>query len=174
MRRTASLCAVLVTLTLVPAEALAQLPPGAFGALGMYPKRLSCSDLPVFVRAAAGHRIPAAHEGDAKLRRAFAAPDTVLIPGGTRSASSPASSFSSAGCSTASTGRSRRSSNPAVVHTAGWITVTAVGRLLGHRPIDYACDGFIKGDYLEAFTPAPMPRHGGRATASPSSPTWAT
>ena len=68
MRRTASLCAVLVTLTLVPAEALAQLPPGAFGALGMYPKRLSCSDLPVFAEPQPVH----SRSGRARRRRQVA------------------------------------------------------------------------------------------------------
>jgi hypothetical protein len=49
----------------------------------MYPKRLSCSDVPTYSAPRPVHRLVAAHEGDAKLRRAYSAPDTLMIPGGT-------------------------------------------------------------------------------------------
>ena len=83
MRRVALLCAVLVGMGTSVAAAQEPLPPSAFGALGMYPKRLSCSDVPTYSAPRPAHRLAAAHEGDAKLRRAYAAPDTLMIPGGT-------------------------------------------------------------------------------------------
>jgi hypothetical protein len=157
MRRTASLCAVLVTLALAPSEALAQLPPAAFGTLGMYPKRLSCADLPVYAEPRPTHYIPAAHEGDAKLRRAFAMPDTVLIPGGTSVGLEPGQQFFVRRLLTSPDRVKPSLTAPGIVHTSGWITVTASDGFSAIARIDYACDGFIAGDYLEPFTPAPMP-----------------
>jgi hypothetical protein len=157
MRRTASLCAVLVTMSFVPAAAQDTLPPGAFGALGMYPKRLSCADLPVFGEPRPVHRLPAAHEGDAKLRRAFAAPDTLLIPGGTSAGLEPGQQFFVRRLLTKPDHSKPTATAPGTVHTAGWITVTASDGFSALARIDYACDGFVKGDYLEPFVPAPLP-----------------
>jgi hypothetical protein len=157
MRRTACLCAVLVSVSVLPAAAQAPLPPGAFGALGMYPKRLSCADLPVFSEPQPVHRLPGAHEGDAKLRRAFAAPDTLMIPGGTSVGLAPGQQFFVRRLLTSPDHRKPSPDTPATVHTAGWITVTAADDFSALARIDYACDGFIKGDYLEPFTAAPMP-----------------
>lgn len=164
MRRTACLCAVLATVTFVPAAAQDPLPPGAFGALGMYPKRLSCADLPVFSEPQPVHRLPAAHEGDAKLRRAFAVPDTVLIPGGTTVGLEPGQQFFVRRLLISPDHAKPSASTPGTVHTAGWITVTASDGFSAIARIDYACDGFIKGDYLEPFVAAPMPT----AIAAPS------
>ena len=166
MRRTACLCAVLVTVTLVPAAAQEPLPPGAFGSLGMYPKRLSCADLPVFSEPRPVHRIPGAHEGDAKLRRAFSAPDTLMIPGGTSVGLEPGQQFFVRRLLTNPDHSKPSQSTPATVHTAGWITVTAADDFSALARIDYACDGFVKGDYLEPFAAAPMPS----AVAAPGTP----
>jgi hypothetical protein len=157
MRGTASLCAVLVTLALAPSTALAQLPPTAFGALGMYPKRLSCSDLPIYSEPKPTHYIPAVHEGDAKLRRAFATPDTVLIPGGTSVGLEPGQQFFVRRVLSSPDRVKPSLTTPGVVHTAGWITVTAADGFSAIARIDYACDGFISGDFLEPFTAAPLP-----------------
>lgn len=57
MRRVALLCALMVG---VANGAIAQtLPANAFGTLGMYPKRLSCSDLPTFSEPRPTHRLAA-------------------------------------------------------------------------------------------------------------------
>ena len=164
MRRTACLCAVLVTVTFVPAAAQEPLQPGAFGALGMYPKRLSCADLPVFSEPRPVHRLPGAHESDAKLRRAFAAPDTLMIPGGTSVGLEPGQQFFVRRLLTSPDHSKPSATSPATVHTAGWITVTAADDFSALARIDYACDGFLKGDYLEPFAAAPMPV----AVAAPS------
>ncbi len=164
MRRTASLCALLVTLAVAPSAAQTPLGPGAFGALGMYPKRLSCADLPVFSEPQPVHRLPAAHEGDAKLRRAFAAPDTLMIPGGTSVGLEPGQQFFVRRLLTSPDHTKPSPTSPATVHTAGWITVTASDDYSALARIDYACDGFLKGDYLEPFVAAPMPT----AIAAPS------
>ena len=164
MRRIASLCAVLVSLAVVPSAAQTPLEPGAFGALGMYPKRLSCSDLPVFSEPQPVHRVPSAHEGDAKLRRAFAAPDTILLPGGTSVGLEPGQQFFVRRLLTRPDHAKPSPDAPAMVHTAGWITVIASDGFSAIARIDYACDGFIKGDYLEPFVAAPMPT----AIAAPS------
>ncbi len=157
MRRTACLCAVLVAVAVVPSFAQAPLAPSAFGDLGMYPKRLSCSDLPVFSEPQPVHYLPAVHEGDGKLRRAFAAPDTVLIPGGTSVGLEPGQQFFVRRLML-SPDRSKPSlDKPGMVKTAGWITVTASDAFSAIARIDYACDGFVRGDYLEPFTATPMP-----------------
>jgi hypothetical protein len=157
MRRTASLCALLVTVVAAPAVAQTPLPPGAFGDLGMYPKRLSCADLPVFSEPQPVHRLPAAHEGDAKLRRAFAAPDTLVLFGGTSVGLEPGQQFFVRRLLTSPDHSKPSLTAPATVHTAGWITVTASDSFSALARIDYACDSFLKGDYLEPFTAAPLP-----------------
>jgi hypothetical protein len=157
MRRIAPVCAVLVVLAAGPAAAQSPLPPDAFGALGVYPKRLGCSDLPVHGEPRPAHRIPAAHEGDAKLRRAFAIPDTVLIPGGTSVGLEPGQQFFVRRLLTSPDRVKPSLDRPGMVHTAGWITVTASDDFSAIARIDYACDGFLAGDYLEPFTPTPLP-----------------
>lgn len=157
MRRTACLCALLVTAVLSPAAAQTTLPPTAFGDLGMYPKRLSCADLPVFSEPRPVHRLPSAHEGDAKLRRAFAAPDTLVLTGGTSAGLEPGQQFFVRRLLTSPDHSKPSETSPATVHTAGWITVTASDSFSALARIDYACDHFLKGDYLEPFTAAPLP-----------------
>jgi hypothetical protein len=43
------------------------------------------------------------------------------------------------------------------VHTAGWVTIVGADSFAALARIDHACDGFIKGDYLEPFTASSMP-----------------
>lgn len=118
---------------------------------------MSCSDLPVFSEPQPVHRLPAAHEGDAKLRRAFAVPDTILIPGGTSVGLEPGQQFFVRRLLTRPDHNKPTPTAPAMVHTAGWITVTASDGFSALARIDHACDGFVRGDYLEPFTAAPMP-----------------
>jgi hypothetical protein len=157
MRRSACLCAVLIAVTVVPSFAQAPLAPSAFGDLGMYPKRLSCADLPVFSEPQPAHRLPAAHEGDAKLRRAFAAPDTLLIAGGTSVGIEPGQQFFVRRVMLSPDHAKPSLTAPGMVKTAGWITVTASDGFSAIARIDHACDHFLKGDYLEPFTATPMP-----------------
>ncbi|MGD9902316.1 MAG: hypothetical protein AB7U83_02505 [Vicinamibacterales bacterium] len=157
MRRIASLCALLVTVVAAPVAAQEPLPPQAFGTLGMYPKRLSCADLPVFSEPRPVHRLPAAHEGDAKLRRAFAAPDTLVLFGGTSVGLEPGQQFFVRRLLTRPDHRRPSATSPATVHTAGWITITASDDYSALARIDHACDHFLKDDYLEPFAAAPLP-----------------
>ena len=46
---------------------------------------------------------------------------------------------------------------PGTVHTAGWVTIVGADSFAALARIDHACDGFLKGDYLEPFTAAAMP-----------------
>jgi hypothetical protein len=148
---------VLVTVAVAPSAAQAPLPPGAFGSLGMYPKRLSCADLPVFGALPPAHRLAAAHEGDAKLRGTYAVPDTLMLPGGTTVGFQPGQQFFVRRLLISPDRTEPSSTTPGTVHTAGWITVTASDDFSALARIDYACDGFLEGDYLEPFTPAPLP-----------------
>lgn len=156
MRRVALLCAVLVG---VASSVAAQEPlgPGAFGALGMYPKRLSCSDVPTFSAPRPTHRLAAAHEADGKLRRAFSTPDTLMIPGGTAAGLQVGQQFFVRRLLLSPTREKPSSRTPGTVHTAGWVTVVGADNFAALARIDHACDGFLRGDYLEPFTPAPMP-----------------
>lgn len=167
MRRVALLCAVLVGVGSSGAAAQ-DLPPGAFGALGMYPKRLSCSDIPTYSAPRPTHYVVAAHEGDGKLRRAFAAPDTLMIPGGTSVGLQVGQQFFVRRLLLSPTRRKPSADDPGTVHTAGWISVIAADGFAAIARIDHACDGFLKGDFLEPFTPSPMPA----AIAAPSAPNF--
>lgn len=157
MRRSVFLCAIAVSAILSPAWAQTPLEPGDFGALGMYPKRLGCSDLPVFSEPRPVHRIPAVHEGDAKLRRGFAAPDTLMIPGGTSAGLEPGQQYFVRRLLTSPEHVKPSQATPGTVHTAGWITITASDGFSALARIDHACDGFMRGDYLEPFTAAVLP-----------------
>lgn len=155
MRRIALLCAVLVG---VGTSGTAQeLPPNAFGALGMYPKRLSCSDLPTFSEPKPTHRLVAAHEGDGKLRRSFAMPDTLMIPGGTDAGLEVGQQYFVRRLLLSPSKHRPSADHPGTVHTAGWITIVGSDSFAALARIDHACDGFIRGDYLESFTPAALP-----------------
>jgi hypothetical protein len=166
MRRVALLCAVLVGVGTSMAAAQEPLPPGAFGALGMYPKRLSCSDVPTYSAPRPAHRLAAAHEADAKLRRTFANPDTLMIPGGTGAGLQVGQQFFVRRLLLAPTRQKPSTSEPGMVHTAGWITIIGSDEFAALARIDHACDGFLRGDYLEPFTAAPMPS----AIAAPGDP----
>lgn len=155
MRRVALLCALMVG---VANGAIAQtLPANAFGTLGMYPKRLSCSDLPTFSEPRPTHRLAAAHEGDGKLRRQFAAPDTLMIPGGTTAGLQVGQQFFVRRLLMSPTHEKPSAKAPGTVHTAGWVTIVGADSFAALARIDHACDGFLKGDYLEPFTAAAMP-----------------
>ncbi len=54
------------------------------------------------------------------------------------------------------------------MHTAGWITIVGASDFAALARIDHACDGFMKNDFLEPFTPAPMPA----AVAAPGAATF--
>ena len=166
MRRVALLCAVLVGMGTTVATAQAPLPPSAFGALGMYPKRLSCADVPTFSAPRPTHRLVAAHEADAKLRRSYAAPDTLMIPGGTSAGLEVGQQFFVRRLLLAPTRQKPSQTAPGTVHTAGWITVIGSDSFAALARIDHACDGFLKGDFLEPFSAAPMPT----AIAAPGDP----
>ncbi|MEP7116785.1 MAG: hypothetical protein ABI880_04350 [Acidobacteriota bacterium] len=140
--------------TAVAQEPLA---PGAFGALGMYPKRLSCADVPVFSQPVPTHRLAAAHEGDGKLRRSFSAPDTLMLPGGTTVGLQTGQQYFVRRLLLSPNHESPSYAVPGMVHTAGWITVIGADSSSALARIDHACDGFIKGDYLEPFTATPLP-----------------
>lgn len=155
MRRVALLCALLVG---VGTGATAQtLPANAFGALGMYPKRLSCSDLPTYSEPRPAHRLAAAHEGDAKLRRSFATPDTLMIPGGTSAGLEIGQQYFVRRLLLSPSREKPSVDTPGMVHTAGWITIIGADNFAALARIDHACDGFLKGDYLEPFAAAALP-----------------
>lgn len=168
MRRVALLCAVLVGVGSAIASAQEPLGPGAFGALGMYPKRLSCSDVPTYSEPRPVHRLVAAHEGDGKLRRAFSTPDTLMIPGGTSVGIQVGQQFFVRRLLLSPSRQKPSTETPGMVHTAGWVTVIGSDGFAALARIDHACDGFLKGDFLEPFTPAPMPT----TIASPGTPTF--
>lgn len=156
MRRFVVLCALMAA---GASAAAAQEPvgPSTFGTLGMYPKRLTCADLPAYSEPQPTHRIPAAHEGDAKLRRMFSQPDTLLIPGGTSVGLQPGQQFFVRRLLPNATRSKVSTSQPGVVHTAGWVTVTASDGFSALARIDHACDGFLAGDYLEPFAASELP-----------------
>lgn len=155
MRRVALLCAVVVG---VGTGATAQpLPANAFGALGMYPKRLSCSDLPTYSEPRPAHRLASAHEGDGKLRRSFATPDTLMIPGGTSAGLAVGQQYFVRRLLLSPSKERPSADAPGTVHTAGWLTIVGADNFAALARIDHACDGFIKGDYLEPFTASTMP-----------------
>lgn len=168
MRRVALLCAVLVGVGSSIASAGQTLEPEAFGALGMYPKRLSCSDVPTYSEPRPAHRLAAAHEGDAKLRRAFSTPDTLMVPGGTSVGLQVGQQFFVRRLLLSPSRQKPSTTAPGMVHTAGWITIVGADDFAALARIDHACDGFLKGDFLEPFTPAPMPA----AVAAPGTPTF--
>ena len=157
MRRLVVVCAVVMFGGLSSASAQQPLPPSAFGSLGMYPKRLTCADLPAFSEPLPAHRIPSAHEGDAKLRRAFAQPDALVIPGGTSAGLQPGQQFFVRRLLVSADHGKPSMDSPGTVHTAGWITVTASDGFSALARIDHACDGFLAGDYLEPFAASAMP-----------------
>jgi len=123
----------------------------------MYPKRLSCADVPTYSEPRPAHRLVAAHEADAKLRRSFSAPDTLMIPGGTSAGLQVGQQYFVRRLLLSPTRQKPAADAPGMVHTAGWVTVVGSDSFAALARIDHACDGFLKGDYLEAFTPAPMP-----------------
>lgn len=166
MRVSAVLCAVVVGFGTATAVAQTPLPPSAFGTLGMYPKRLSCADLPVYGTPQPTHRLTAAHEGDAKLRRSFSAPDTLTVLGGTSVGLQPGQQYFVRRLLVSPNHEKPRASAPGTVHTAGWVTIIGSDSFSALARIDHACDTFLKGDYLEPFTPSPMPA----AVAAPGAP----
>ncbi len=166
MRRDVLLCAVLIGVGASVASAQAPLGPEAFGALGMYPKRLSCADVPTYSEPRPAHRLGAAHEGDGKLRRTFTTPDTLMIPGGTSVGLQVGQQFFVRRLLLSPSRQKPSTSAPGMVHTAGWVTVVGSDDFAALARIDHACDGFLKGDFLEPFTPAPMPG----AVAAPGTP----
>lgn len=157
MRRVVTLCALLSGMGLWEAAAQQPLGPGAFGALGVYPKRLSCADLPTYSEPRPTHYLLAAHDGSGKLRRAFAAPDTLAIPGGTQAGLQVGQQFFVRRLLTAPDRTKPSTSTPGMVHTVGWITITGADEHAALARIDHACDGFLKGDYLEPFMAATLP-----------------
>lgn len=157
MRVSAVLCAVMVGIGAAAAVAQEPLPPNAFGALGMYPKRLSCADLPVYSSPAPVHRLTAAHEGDARLRRAFAVPDTLTLPGGTTAGLQTGQQYFVRRLLLGPNHEKPSVALPGIVHTAGWVTVIGSDSFSALARIDHACDSFQSGDYLEPFTPSAMP-----------------
>lgn len=165
MRRVAWVCAVVVGFT-ATASAQAPVDPAAFGALGMYPKRLSCADLPTYSEPQPAHRLVSAHESDAKLRRAFSTPDTLAIPGGTSVGLTVGQQYFVRRLLLSPNHEKPSQTTPGMVHTAGWITIVGSDSFAALARIDHACDGFIKGDYLEPFNAAPMPT----AIAAPGAP----
>ncbi len=166
MRVSAVLCAVMVGIGASTAVAQEPLSPSAFGALGMYPKRLSCADLPVFSAPQPAHRLAAAQEGDAKLRRAFAAPDTLMLPGGTSVGLQTGQQYFVRRLLPSPNHEKPSATKPGMVHTAGWITIIGSDGFSALARIDYACDHFLKNDYLEPFTASQMPT----AVAAPGAP----
>jgi len=155
MRRVALLCALMVG---VGISASAQtLPANAFGSLGVYPKRLSCSDLPTYSEPKPEHRLASAHESDGKLRRQFAAPDTLMIPGGTGVGLQVGQQFFVRRLLLSPTREKPSTKVPGTVHTAGWITIVGSDSFAALARIDHACDGFLKGDYLEPFAASALP-----------------
>jgi hypothetical protein len=166
MRRVVLLCALLSGVATWEAEAQQPLGPGAFGALGMYPKRLSCADLPTFSEPRPVHYVLSAHEGDGKLRRAFSTPDTLAIPGGTAAGLQVGQQFFVRRLLTAPNHEKPSADAPGMIHTAGWITVIGSDAHAALARIDHACDGFLKGDYLEPFTAAELPA----TVAAPGAP----
>lgn len=155
MRRVALLCALMVG---VGTAASAQnLPANAFGSLGIYPKRLSCSDLPTYSEPKPEHRLASAHEGDGKLRRQFAAPDTLMIPGGTSAGLQVGQQYFVRRLLLSPTREKPSAKTPGTVHTAGWITIVGADNFAALARIDHACDGFLKGDFLEPFAAASLP-----------------
>jgi hypothetical protein len=80
-----------------------------------------------------------------------------LIPGGTSAGLEPGQQFFVRRLLTSGNPGKPTATSPGMVHTAGWITVTAADGFSALARIDHACDGFLKGDYLEPFTAAPMP-----------------
>ncbi len=169
MRVSAMFCAVLVGLGATTAMAQAPLSPNAFGTLGMYPKRLSCADLPVFSAPEPVHRLTAAHEPDAKLRRAFSTPDTLMILGGTTAGLQPGQQFFVRRLLLSPNHQKPSIEVPGTVHTAGWVTIIGADASSALARIDYACDHFIKDDYLEPFTSTALPT----SVAAPGTPRFA-
>ncbi len=166
MRVPAVLCAVLMGFGAATAAAQTPLSPNAFGALGMYPKRLSCADVPVFSAPAPAHRLASAHESDGKLRRAFSAPDTLMLPGGTTVGLQPGQQYFVRRLLLSPNRDMPSPTTPGMVHTAGWVTIIGADTASALARIDNACDGFLKGDYLEPFTATPLPS----AVAAPGTP----
>ncbi len=166
MRVSAVLCAVMVGLGATTALAQEPLPPNAFGALGMYPKRLSCSDLPVYGTPAPAHRLTTAHASDGKLRRAYGPPDTLVVPGGTAAGLQTGQQYFVRRLLLSPNHEKPSAEKPGVVHTAGWITVVGADEFSALARIDHACDHFLKGEYLEPFTAAVLPT----AVAAPGAP----
>lgn len=162
-------CAVMSGIGATAAVAQEPLPPTAFGTLGMYPERLSCADLPAFSQPTPTHRLTAAHEGDAERRRAFAPPDTLMLPGGMSAGLQVGQRFFVRRLLAGPNHEKPSATVPGVVHTAGWITIAASDTFSALAHIDHACDQFLKGDYLEPFAPTPMPT----ALAAPGAPTFA-
>ncbi len=166
MRVSAMLCAVMVGIGASTAVAQEPLPPGAFGSLGMYPKRLSCADLPVFSSPKPAHRLLAAQEADAKQRRSFAPPDTLVLPGGTSVGLQTGQQYFVRRLLLSPNHEKPSATRPGMVHTAGWVTIIGADTFSALARIDHACDHFLKNDYLEPFTAAPMPT----TVAAPGAP----
>jgi len=90
---------------------------------------------------------------DLTHRDLLAPPDVLVISGG-----------SNAGVQTGQRYFVRRvrstltdSSQPATIHTAGWIQILGVDTMVSTATIVHACDGILLDDYLEPFTEPTVP-----------------
>ncbi len=54
---------------------------------------------------------------------------------------------------------------PAVLHTAGWVRITAVDGTMAVAVVSHACDGLLRGDYLEPYSASVAPVGGSRGEA---------
>ena len=59
---------------------------------------------------------------------------------------------------------------PAVLHTSGWVRIVAVDGVMAVAVIVHACDGVLRGDYLEPFSVPPPPVGAPRGEADYTEP----
>lgn len=147
-------------MVLAAVPVLAQSPVDVTGPRTLGPLQVACTDLPVTAKPEPRLFIKGAHAADYRTLVATGAevminrlPDDGLAPGQryvVRRLQGDARAFP------------REGQGYGAVRTAGFVTITAVDEFNARAVIDLACDGIVPGDYIEAYTPPPLPD---RATA---------
>ena len=97
---------------------------------------------------------------DSVGRQLFGAGDLVVIGGGRARGVELGQQFF---VRRPAAGRSRR--GPLPVTTAGWIRVVAVDETTAIALVDFACDGLLAGDHLEAYVAPALPLDADRTDA---------
>jgi hypothetical protein len=152
---------------LLPAAAVsAQTPAPDLAPVTITPRMLACADTPAVAAPIGSLRVRASHTPDD--RASYVRGDILVLDAGTAAGLEPGQRFFARRTLPASSGAAAPSpDHPGVVHTAGWVTVTAVDAGTGTAlaRIDGSCAPIAPGDYLDPYVEPRLP-----ATLGPDGP----